>query len=137
MIDPILPLSKERRQFLYELGLLGANNLLGMESLVLFSALERSEPDQAYPKVGLGFVLLMAQQHDLAEEKLSDPIVKQSNLAGYAEVIRAFGRKLRGDTNGFEQIAKEADTCDLSEASRGLLEVLRNQTFEVPESAAA
>lgn len=100
-LNSVLPLEAEHRRLFFELGTVAANNLMGIDALFLFMALEKCEPQEAYPKVGLGMVHLLTGDFSGAQEYLSSPEAQNSPLAGSANTMLALVHKLNGNQSGF------------------------------------
>lgn len=103
-----LPLDKEMRVLFYELGIIGINNLLGYEALQLFADLKTAEPEAAYPVVGLGVVALATADFNEAQRNFTDPIVRESPLAPFAQGYLALSYKLSGNHGGFHEASAAA-----------------------------
>ena len=104
-----LPLSKEARQLFFQLGTTALNNLLGTHAAALFGALEKAEPDQAYPKLGLGMAFMCISDFDTAARYFNDDIVQSnSSLAPSANTLLAMACKLDNNNTGFEVAAAKA-----------------------------
>jgi len=107
--QPALPLNKEARQIFFQLGTTALNNLLGTHAAALFGALEKAEPDQAYPKLGLGMAYMCVSDFDMAARYFNDDIVQSNNaLAPSANVLLAMNCKLDKNNSGFEAAAAKA-----------------------------
>jgi|688.fasta_scaffold699301_1 hypothetical protein len=96
-----LPMDKQTRQLFFQLGTTALNNLLGTHAAALFGALEVAEPDEAYPKVGLGMTYLCCSEFDIAARYFNDEIVQNSSLAPSANALLAMSCKLDNDSAGF------------------------------------
>jgi predicted Zn-dependent protease len=104
-----LPLSKEARQVFFQLGTTALNNLLGTHAAALFGALEKAEPDQAYPKLGLGMAYLCISDFDTAASYFNDDIVQSNtSLAPSANAPLAMACKLDNNNSGFEAASAKA-----------------------------
>lgn len=60
-----------------------------------------AEPDEAYPKVGLGMTYLCCSEFDIAARYFNDEIVQNSSLAPSANALLAMSCKLDNDSAGF------------------------------------
>jgi predicted Zn-dependent protease len=103
-----LPLDKETRQLFFQLGSTALNNLLGTHAAALFGALEVAEPDQAYPKVGLGMTYLCCSEFDTAAEYFNQEVVQNSSLAPSANALLAMSCKLDNNHSGFASASAKA-----------------------------
>jgi len=97
----VLPLKSEFRRLFFELGTVAANNFMGVEALFLFNALEKCEPQEAYPKVGLGMVHMLVGNLSGAKDYLTRPEAQNSRLAASANAMLALVHKLDGNESGF------------------------------------
>lgn len=100
-LDTVIPLGVDYRRLFFELGTVAANNLMGIDALFLFMALEKCEPQEAYPKVGLGMVHLLTGDFSGAQGYLSSPEAQNSKLAASANAMLALVHKLDGNQSGF------------------------------------
>ena len=100
-LNSVLPLETDMRRLFFELGTVASNNLMGIDALFLFMALEKCEPQEAYPKVGLGLVHLLIGDFSGAKGYLSSPEAQNSKLAASANAMLALVHKLDGNQSGF------------------------------------
>lgn len=105
MGDSVLPLEKEMRQLFFQLGATAASDLKGVEALQMFTALEIAEPDEAYPKVGIGLAAILMGDFDGSSKYLQHPIVQNSPLAGSASSFQAMAHHLNGNESAFRRSA--------------------------------
>lgn len=123
-IGEVLPLDTEFRRLFFELGTVAANNLMGVEALFLFNALEKCEPQEAYPKIGLGMVHLLVGDFSGAKDYLTSPEAQNSRLADSANAMLALVHKLDGNESGFAaaslSINKNCDNGEFSQVMQDL-----------------
>jgi hypothetical protein len=115
MDEPLFPLDREMRKLFFQIGATAANNLKGVEALSLFQALELAEPDQAYPKVGIGLSAILMGDFQSAAEYLSNPIVHESPLAASANSFLALAHHLNGNASGFKRAVENTKTSSQGE----------------------
>ena len=97
----VIPLGVDYRRLFFELGTVAANNFMGIDALFLFMALEKCEPQEAYPKIGLGMVHLLIGDFSGAQGYLSSSEAQNSKLAASANAMLALVHKLDGNQSGF------------------------------------
>lgn len=130
MDQPLFPLDRETRKMFFQLGATAASDLKGVEALMMFTALETAEPDEAYPKVGIGLsAILMGDFHNAASY-LTHPTVQTSPLAASANSFLAMAHHLDGNASAFEMASENAKN-----ASNGEFDVILNElaTSPVPD----
>ena len=110
MDEPLFPLDRETRKLFFQIGATAANNLKGVEALSMFQALETAEPDQPYPKVGIGLGAILMGDFQSAEEYLNNPMVQESPLAASANSFLALSHHLNGNASGFERAVANTKT---------------------------
>jgi hypothetical protein len=108
MLESALPLTRELRQLFFQLGVTAASDLKGVEALQMFTALEIAEPDEAYPKVGIGLAAILMGDFEGASNYLQHPVVQNSALAGSASSFQAMAHHLNGNLSGFQRSAEMA-----------------------------
>lgn len=115
MDEQLLPLSSEARKLFFQIGVTAANNLKGVEALAMFQSLEAAEPDQAYPKVGIGLAAILMGDFQSASDYLTHPLVQSSPLVASANSFLAVAHHLNGNASGFERAAENAKTASNGE----------------------
>lgn len=119
----LFPLEKDMRVLFYELGVVGVNNLLGYESLLLFTELHQAEPEAPYPLVGLGLLAMATGDAHGAKQHFNHPIVLGSPLAPYAQGYLAMTYKLNGNAGGFQEASEAAKAASNEELYKALDEI--------------
>lgn len=131
MAECILPLDRETRKLFFQLGATAASDLKGVEALKMFNALEIAEPDQAYPKVGIGMLAMLLGDFQGAENYLNHPIVQSSRLATSANSFLAMAHQLNGNTSAFQNTANKIKSNSHGEYDHMLQELATAPALEV------
>lgn len=115
MEQPLFPLDRETRKMFFQIGATAASDLKGVEALMMFSALETAEPDEAYPKVGIGLSAILMGDFQNASTYLTHPAVQSSPLAASANSFLAMAHHLDGNASAFERAAENAKSSSSGE----------------------
>ena len=135
MESPLFPLDREIRQLFFQIGATAASDRKGVDALLMFMALESAEPDEAYPKVGIGLSAILMGDFQGAAKYLSHPAVLSSPLAASANSFLAMAHHLDGNHSAFERAAQSARDTSNGEFDTVLSELATSSAPEIPRPA--
>jgi len=131
---PLFPLDRETRKLFFQLGATAASDLKGVEALMMFTALEKAEPEEGYPKVGIGLSAILMGDFRGAAEYLSHPAVQSSPLAASANSFLAMAHYLEGNASAFDRAAQSAKDASNGEFDAVLNDLATSSPPEIPRS---
>ena len=106
--EPLL--NKEDRQMFMELGLMASNNVFPWEGHALFGQLLLTDPEEAYPRVGMAYCKIMGGQFDEAHKLLQNKVVTSSPLKDYAIALRGLAFHLAKQRHDVDHLFKENES---------------------------